>query len=107
MSKPTELNLRDMLERVWRNRDNIFVYQLLIIVLTLFVILFWPRTYSSEAQLFMQRGRESVGLDPTAAMGETIALQQSGRDSEIKTAIQVLFSRGAVSYTHLTLPTKA
>lgn len=95
-TKPTELNLRDMLERVWRNRDNIFVFQLLTIVLTLFVILFWPRTYASEAQLFMQRGRESVGLDPTAATGQTIALQQSGRDGEIKTAMEVLSSRGVI-----------
>lgn len=92
----TELNLRDMLERVWRNRDNIFVFQLLTIVLTLFVILFWPRTYASEAQLFLQRGHESVGLDPTAATGQTIALQQSGRDGEIKTAIEVLSSRGLI-----------
>lgn len=92
----SELMLRDMLERVWRNRDNIFVFQLLTIVLTLFIILFWPRTYGSEAQLFLQRGRESVGIDPTVATGQTIALQQLNRDNEITTAMEVLASRGVI-----------
>ncbi len=92
----SELNLRDMVERVWRHRDSIILFQAVIVVLTLFVILFWPRSFASEAQLFLQRGRESVGLDPTTSTGPSIGVQQSGRDGEIKTAIEVLSSRGVI-----------
>ena len=94
-----ELNVRDLLERVWRARHRIALFQLLTMLATLFVILFWPRTYSSEAKIFLQRGRESVGLDPTATTGKTIALQQAGRDAEIKSAIDVLSSRGIIEST--------
>lgn len=91
----SEINIRDMLERAWRTRWKMFWFQLIVIAVTVFLILFWPRTYSSTALLYMQKGRESVGLDPTAnATGKTIALQQAGRDAEIKSAIDVLMSRG-------------
>ncbi len=62
------------------------------------VLLYAPRTYRSEARLFLQVGRESVRLDPTATTGKTIALQQSGRDNEIATAIEVMKSRGIVEH---------
>ncbi|MEM7314377.1 MAG: Wzz/FepE/Etk N-terminal domain-containing protein, partial [Planctomycetota bacterium] len=91
------INVRQVAERIWRARNIILLFQLAIVLLTVFVILFWPRTYSSTAQLYLQRGRESVGLDPTAnATGKTIALQQAGRDSEINSAIDVLSSRGII-----------
>jgi polysaccharide biosynthesis protein PslE len=60
------------------------------------VLVYAPRTYRSEARLFLQVGRESVRLDPTATTGETIALQQSGRDNEVATAIEVMKSRAVV-----------
>ncbi|RIK85374.1 MAG: hypothetical protein DCC67_03930 [Planctomycetota bacterium] len=58
-----------------------------------------PRTYRSEARLFLQVGRESVRLDPTATTGDTIALHQTGRDSEIATAMEVLKSRAIIEKT--------
>ena len=60
------------------------------------VLIYAPRTYRSEARLFLQVGRESVRLDPTATTGKTIALQQSGRDNEVATAIEVMKSRAIV-----------
>ena len=90
------VNSRQIAERIWRARNQILCFQLATIALTLLVILFWPRTYSSTARLYLQRGRESVGLDPTASTGKTIALQQAGRDSEINSAIDVLSSRGII-----------
>ncbi len=73
-------------------------FQLFVVVATVFWYLFSrPRTYASTAKLFLQRGRESVGSDPTAnATGQTIALQQAGREAEIKSAIDVLKSRGLI-----------
>lgn len=60
------------------------------------VILFAPREYQSEAKLFMQIGRESVKLDPTATTGDTIAVQSNDRDSEIVTVMESLKSRGTI-----------
>ena len=33
------------------------------------VLVFYPRTYGSEAKLFVRLGSESVALDPTATQG--------------------------------------
>lgn len=96
MQEKRELNLRDKIERVWRNRDNIILFQLITIVLTLCFVLFWPRKYGSEAQLFIQRGHESISIDPTATAGGAVAIAQSQRESEIKTALEVLRSRGII-----------
>lgn len=91
-----ELELRDVLERVWRARRKILLFQLAMVLATVLVILFWPRTYASVMSLYMKLGHESVSLDPTATTGQTIALQQAGRDAEIKSAIDVLVSRGTI-----------
>jgi uncharacterized protein involved in exopolysaccharide biosynthesis/Mrp family chromosome partitioning ATPase len=63
-----------------------------VVGLTLVVIALYPRSYSSEAKLFLRVGRESVALDPTATTGETIMLQKSQSD-EINTALNILGSR--------------
>ncbi len=90
-----EINMRDMVERVWRARWKIIAFQAVAILMTIFLILFWPRAYVSSSLVLLKKGRESVGLDPTANVtGKTIALQQSGRDAEIKSAIDVIMSRG-------------
>ena len=34
------------------------------------VTLFSPKFYTSQAKLFVRLGRENVGLDPTATLGE-------------------------------------
>ncbi|MEX2306717.1 MAG: hypothetical protein WD738_03950 [Pirellulales bacterium] len=61
------------------------------IALTLVAIAFFPRSYSSEAKLFIRVGRETVALDPTATTGQTILLQKSQVD-EINSALDVLGS---------------
>ena len=94
-----ELNIRDLIERIWRARRKIVLFQLVAMLGTIFVILFWPRSYSSEAKIFLQRGHESVRIDPTATTGKTVALQQASRDAEIKSAIDVLMSRGIIEAT--------
>jgi uncharacterized protein involved in exopolysaccharide biosynthesis len=61
------------------------------------IILFFPRTYQSEAKLLLKVGRESVGLDPTVTTGQTIGLLQNGRDDEMKSATELLTSRTVIS----------
>ena len=92
---PSELSLREVVERSWRALPTIIVFWVFTVLITTFVICCWPRTYGSTAQLYLQKGRESLGLDPTTdATGQTIALHQSGRDGEIKSAIDMIGSRG-------------
>src|SRR5690349_23692289 len=91
-----KLGLADLVEVFLRHKKKALAFALSVVALGTLVILYAPRTYRSEARLFLQVGRESVRLDPTATTGKTIALQQSGRDNEIATAIEVLKSRAIV-----------
>jgi len=61
-------------------------------VLVIVGIMFSPRTYHSEAKLFVRVGRESVTLDPTATTGQTISVYES-RENEINSVLEVLQSR--------------
>ena len=64
-----------------------------ILLVTVLVILFYPRKYHSTAKLFLRMGRENVTLDPTASTtGETQMVMRT-RESEVKTAIEMMESR--------------
>ena len=58
-----------------------------------FAFLF-PKSYQSEAKLFLKLGRENVGLDATTNLGQsaTVSIPPS-REEEINTAVEVLRSR--------------
>jgi uncharacterized protein involved in exopolysaccharide biosynthesis len=72
------------------------VRSLLLAVCTLGVVVgAWrvaPRSYSSEAKLFVRVGRETVTLDPTATTGQTISIYEA-RETELNSAIDILTSR--------------
>src|SRR4051812_47968052 len=51
-----------------------------------------PRTYYSEAKLFVKAGWETLSLDPTATTGQTVSIYES-RESEINSILEVLRSR--------------
>jgi uncharacterized protein involved in exopolysaccharide biosynthesis len=55
------------------------------------IIVWWPRSYESRAQLLVRMGRENVMLDPTATTGQTINLHRT-RESEINSVIQIIKS---------------
>jgi polysaccharide biosynthesis protein PslE len=93
------LGLHALCGMFFRHKKKAAFFALTVAAVAVLVILYAPRTYRSEARLFLQVGRESVRLDPTATTGDTIALQQSGRDSEIATAIEVLKSRTLLEKT--------
>ena len=56
-------------------------------------MLFLPRTYESEAMIFVKLGRETVSLDPTATTGSTMPVLES-RENEINSIRDMLYSRG-------------
>lgn len=87
----------DFWETVFRHKKKLLITPALILLAATAVILFFPRTYQSEAKLFLQIGRESIGLDPSATTGQTVSLQQNGRDAEIVSAMEVITSRSVIS----------
>ncbi|MCA9235849.1 MAG: hypothetical protein KDA44_10280 [Planctomycetales bacterium] len=88
--------VREFSTILFRHKKKVIAFSLASLALGTLVLLYAPRKYRSEARLFLQIGRESVRLDPTATTGATIGLQQSGRDYEINSAIEVLKSREVI-----------
>lgn len=66
-----------------------FCGSMLLVLLGLMVV---PKTYTSEAKLFVRVGRESITVDPTATVGQTISVYES-RESEINSVLEVIQSR--------------
>ena len=95
--QPLIFDARLLREMIVRHKKILVRGPLIALALGAIVYLFAPRTYRSEARIFLRLGRESVGLDPTAATGQTLALQQADRKDEVKSAIDVLKSRSIVS----------
>jgi len=88
--------LDDFVSALFRNKKKVIGIPLVIFTIAALSIWFIPRQYRSEAKLFMQVGRESVKLDPTATTGDTISMQTNDRASEIITVVDMLKSRGTI-----------
>jgi uncharacterized protein involved in exopolysaccharide biosynthesis len=89
----TPFDPRAVREIIHRNKKLLIAGPLVAVALGALVFLFAPRTYRSEARIFLRLGRESLAVDPTATTGQTLALQQADRKDEVKSAIEVLKSR--------------
>lgn len=93
-TRPSGQSKQEIFEMLFRHKRKIVLLPLLVFAVATVVVLFFPRTYGSEAKLLLRVGRESVAIDPTADIGQQLNLQQNGRDSEVKSAIDMLASRG-------------
>jgi uncharacterized protein involved in exopolysaccharide biosynthesis len=85
----TLANAQRILRKYWRHSLGIFAGIMLLVFVALALA---PRTYQSEAKLFVRVGRESVTLDPTATTGQMISVYES-RENEINSVVDVLQSR--------------
>jgi len=83
---------RDILQILARHKRKMVVFFSATMTAVVGLLIFFPRTYSSEARLFVRLGKESVSLDPTATLGQTVAVNES-RESEINSEIEMLRSR--------------
>jgi len=83
---------RDVARILFRHWRKMAIFATGALSLMLLAIALWPRSYRSEAKLFIRMGRESVALDPTATTGETIMLQKTQAD-EVNSAMNLLASR--------------
>ncbi len=99
MIRPAEnsFKLRDYVESLFRHKKKILLYNLLVLLAISAIIMFWPRKYRSEAKIWIKIGRENSRLDPTAATGETISIQETDREDEIKSVLDVVASRGVIT----------
>lgn len=89
-SHPSDLvSLTDFL---WHHKRKMFAVWLCGIALTLVFLALAPRKYQSEAKLYIQLGRESVTLDPTATTGQIVSVAET-RESEVYAVQELLRSR--------------
>ncbi|HEY4312730.1 MAG TPA: hypothetical protein VGN12_24990 [Pirellulales bacterium] len=83
---------RDLVRVLFRHKRQMLWFFTATMGLVIAALVVMPRTYMSEARLFVRMGKESVGLDPTAAMGQTVSVEPS-RESEINSELDILRSR--------------
>ena len=84
--------LKELCRTFYRHKRKMAAVFCVIFVLLAVGVVAFPRTYTSDARLFIRLGRESVALDPTATMNEVINVNDS-RESEINSELEILRSR--------------
>jgi capsular exopolysaccharide synthesis family protein len=90
-----EKSLRDFYYALFRQKRKVVLFFLAVMLATALGTFLSPKTYQSEAKLMVRLGRESVSLDPTAAMGQMVSVSQS-RENEIRSELEILNSRTLV-----------
>jgi polysaccharide biosynthesis protein PslE len=82
-----------VLGSVSRHRGKLLVFGCLMLVGAVVLGAMWPKTYRSEAKLYVRLGRENVGMDATASLGHEIQGLQISREEELNTVVELLRSR--------------
>ena len=90
---PTTLNLVQLLQT--HKRPMVWTFSGIMLV-TIAVTFLGPRTYTSEAKLFVRLGRESAEMDPTATTDHVVMVHES-REYEINSVFELLKSREVMS----------
>lgn len=93
MSFGPEINLNTIWKSVVQRRYLFALIVILGLAFTTAVFVLLEKQYESEARLFVQLGRSSVGLDPTATTSGTISVMDS-RETEIRSIVDLVGSRG-------------
>jgi polysaccharide biosynthesis protein PslE len=90
----SETSLRDFYRILFRHKGKVFCFAVATMLAAAGFAFLYPKSYQSEAKLFLKLGRENVGLDATTNLGQsaTVSIPPS-REEEINTAVEVLRSR--------------
>ncbi|MBI2824599.1 MAG: GumC family protein [Planctomycetia bacterium] len=83
---------RDALRILFRHQRKMIAFFGTVVALVIVGLIFYPRTYVSDARLLVRLGKESVGLDPTATLSQTVDIEGS-RETEINSELEILRSR--------------
>jgi uncharacterized protein involved in exopolysaccharide biosynthesis len=84
----------DMRRALRRQKGKGFLVFAAVVAGTVLVTAFSPKSYHSEAKLYVQLGRENSTLDPTATLSRepVVAIPQT-RETELNSAVEILMSR--------------
>lgn len=90
----SETSIRDISRVLCRHRRKAIGFFLAVMTAVTMLTILSPETYRSEGKLFVRLGRENVGLDPTATLGQgpVVAVPQF-REDEINSVVEILRSR--------------
>jgi len=93
-SLSANVSLRDVYKVFFRHRRKAIWFAGSVMSAVILLTLLTPKRYRSEGKLFVRLGRENVGLDPTATLGQApvVAVPQS-REDEINSVVEILKSR--------------
>ena len=92
MNPDFSLSVPFVIGAIKNNIGKALITLLATLTLCALAIIFLPRSYLSEAIVFVRLGRESVSLDPTATTGSTVQVLES-RESEVNSIRDMLQSR--------------
>ena len=86
--------LRDALHGIWRRRLGVVLFFVAMLSLVTVATVIAPKSYRSEARLFVRLGRENVGLDATATLGEhPVVMMPMSREAEINSVVELIKSK--------------
>jgi uncharacterized protein involved in exopolysaccharide biosynthesis len=91
--KAMRFSLPEVLASVSRNRGIVLTFGCAVLVGAVLLGTMWPRTYRSEAKLYVRLGRENMGLDATASLGHEVTGIQISREEELNTVVDLLKSQ--------------
>jgi uncharacterized protein involved in exopolysaccharide biosynthesis len=86
------LSSSDVFAIISRNRGKLIAFGCVMVLGALVLSSVWPKTYRSEAKLYVRLGRENLGLDATASLGHEINGIQINREDELNTVVELLRS---------------
>lgn len=93
-----EIDLAVVLHALWRRKFTTGLIFVGVLAATLMAYRSLPRTYESEARLFLRIGRENAAVDSTSTMGQApiIAIPQS-RKEEINSVVEMFSSQSVLN----------
>jgi len=83
---------RDVLRILFRHKFKVISFFVSTITVAILGMCLLPKTYTSEARLYIKVGRHSVGVDPTANLNSSLQIHES-RENEIRSLIDLVKSR--------------
>lgn len=96
-SRTSEASLHDLGRIVLRQRRRIALFFLASVGVSAGIVVFGPRTYRSEAKLFVRLGRENLAIDPTATLGQPSSVSLPvNRESELNSVAAIVKSRALI-----------
>ena len=82
----------DVFQILWRHKGKVLLVFALVFAGAVAYLSLAPRSFESEAKLFVRLGRETVSVDPTAAIGQTLSIGEA-RENEINSILELIGSR--------------